>query len=86
MQEFHEYFPSLCRQLLMLMLPSSARNDADQVDSVMARLGMVYAILMQARFHELSLVQRLFGTILADGMCDVKVCSKLYIVGKLYCM
>ena len=66
-------FLQLLELVLGLMLPESERNNAEAVQKVVPRLGMVYAICAQQRCHYLSLVQRMMGVILTDGLCDVRV-------------
>jgi len=71
--EFHSNFPLLCNVLVSAMLGRDKKTDARQVDGVLQRLGMIYAIIVQCRIPYLSRVQRLMSAILTDSLVDVKV-------------
>ena len=49
----------------------------EECDEVMPRLGLCYAILMQTRNRELSLVQRLNTVLLTNGNAK-KVCKTFH--------
>jgi hypothetical protein len=71
--EFSTWFPLLHKLVLGLMLSPEDRDNPAEVKKVLPKLGMVYAICIQNRIHNLSLVQRMIATILTEGLCDVKV-------------
>ena len=72
-EEFKRFFPFLYHLVVSLMLPKETRADEKELSAILPRLGMVYAICLQKRIHNLSLVQRMVSTILTEGLCDVKV-------------
>ena len=75
--EFSKFFPVLHKLVLSLMLSPDDRKNSSEVEKVYPRLGLIYAVAIQHRIHNLSLVQRMNAAILTEGLCDVKVCFKV---------
>ena len=66
-----------CSFLLDVLL--TVMNTAkEECDEVMPRLGLCYAILMQTRNRELSLVQRLNTVLLTNGNAKKEVCKTFH--------
>jgi hypothetical protein len=71
--EMREKFPELYAMLLAVMLPENRRYDDEPMCTIRPRLAMIYAVALQARNCELSLLQRVVGALLADHVSDQKV-------------
>jgi hypothetical protein len=63
--------------LLQIMYTVSVKEydtlNNSNLQQLMPRWAVVYGILMQANFHELSLIQTVITAILEDSLCDQKV-------------
>ena len=71
--ELRELFPVLYQLLIHIMLPSDKWDDNNALGSIVPKLAMVYAVVMQTRFMEFSRVQRVLSMCLMDNICDQKV-------------
>ena len=71
--EIKEYFPELLDILISIMLPKEKRKSALNLGNIIPRLAMIYGIVMQSRYHELSRIQRTVSMCLADNVCDQNV-------------
>ena len=72
--EMQHTFPMFLKLAIGIMLPKENRTNASEIQKILPRLGMIYAICIQNRVHYLSLVQRMMAAILTEGLCDVRVC------------
>lgn len=75
LQEMVEKQSLLTEVLLSVAMPSSRIGSSKATESLVPMLGCVYAILMKARFHELSAVQRVLSLALANEHTHQKVNS-----------
>ena len=72
-QEAFSLFPLLVSMMVSIMLPKEKWGRREAVHDILPRLGMVYAILIQTRVPQLSLVQRVITSLLMDSICETKV-------------
>ena len=72
-QEMKDKFPALLQILQCIMIPESKREDDAVRANLIPKLALIYGIIMQNRYHELSLMQRLVAMTLADNICDQAV-------------
>ena len=72
--EMRSKFPHFLQLALGIMIPADQRHSAEAIQAVLPRLGMIYAISIQQRHGNLSLVQRMLSTVLTEGLSDVRVC------------
>ena len=72
--EMQHKFPMFLKLAIGIMLPKEKRTNASEIQKILPRLGMIYAICIQNRVHYLSLVQPMMAAILTEGLCDVRVC------------
>ena len=66
-------FPTLTEMLLAISLGTHHMQNQDKVNAMTPKIGLIMAILLQSRHHDLSLVQRTISTILYNNLCDQKV-------------
>ena len=59
--------------MISIMLPESERKNMSTLKGILPRLGMAYAMIVQSRNQDLSLVQRLMSAVLADSLAPVQV-------------
>ena len=71
--EMQAMFPELLQLLLSIMVPQNKRGDVATMKEITPQLGIVYAILMKSRNHELSRVQNIISMCLANNISDQKV-------------
>jgi hypothetical protein len=62
-----------CPLLLDVILAAMNHEPTEPINNIAPRIGMCYAIIMQTRNHELSLVQRMNTILLAEGNARKKV-------------
>lgn len=72
-EELLTFFPELFVCLLSILLEPHKMSSYTHIQRVVPRLGMVYAILIQGRNKELSLVQRMMSLLLFDNILYQKV-------------
>ena len=72
-EEAFTLFPLLVCMMVSIMLPKEKWGSREAVHDILPRLGMVYAILIQTRMPQLSLVQRVITSLLMDSICETKV-------------
>jgi hypothetical protein len=67
--------PFLLDCLLALCIPCKSKHllNSDFIHNLIPKLSMIYSILMQTRFHELSRMQRLMTAVLIDEHVHEKV-------------
>ena len=65
---------SRCPVLLNILLTAMGYSK-DDVSEIAPRLSLCYAILMQSRNHELTLVQRLNTILMTNGNAKKQVCT-----------
>jgi hypothetical protein len=77
-EEMMRKLPLLFRIICGITL---TRNDLlirshKKIQELIPRWALIYGILMQSNFHELSLVQQVMTSILEDNLCHQKVYKK----------
>jgi hypothetical protein len=73
---------SRCPLLLDILLTAMGYSK-DNIDEIVPRLSLCYAILLQSRNHELTLVQRLNTILMTNGNAKKQVWYVKYLVLKL---
>jgi hypothetical protein len=73
LQEILDKAPYFAKFAVAIMLHPDEWHNAVKLEGLKYRLCMAYAILMQGRMRELSLVQRIVSMIFMDNICDEKV-------------
>ncbi|XP_070532786.1 uncharacterized protein [Ptychodera flava] len=76
-----ERFPEIIQLVVACALPMEKRSLMEKLKDFMPRLGLMYAILMQTRIHDLSKVQRVMSMLLQDHLTDQKIFDRLQKVG-----
>jgi hypothetical protein len=73
--ELAQTLPFLLDCLLALCIPCKSKHllNSDFIYNLIPKLSMIYSILMQTRFHELSRMQRLMTAVLIDEHVHEKV-------------
>ena len=59
--------------MVNLMLPPDEVMDTFKLSTIVPRLGLMYALLMQCRYPDLSLAQRVLSMIMTDSLAPVQV-------------
>lgn len=75
--------PTLANILLTVMSRNKVTTDS-LPENLVPKLGLIYSILMQERYHKLSLVQRVLAIVLKDEQTHEKVKS-LVIIASYEC-
>ena len=76
--EWQKLFSEMSKRFLLGVLLTVMNTAKEECDKVMPRLGLCYAILMQTRNRELSLVQRLNTVLLTNGNAKKEVCKTFH--------
>ena len=80
-EEFLKTFPELFYLVLSAMITPYDAKLYSNVENFIPKLGIIYGILMNSKFSELSLIQRLISLLLVDNICDQKVFDRLNKIG-----
>ncbi|VDH98438.1 Hypothetical predicted protein [Mytilus galloprovincialis] len=72
-EEMKQKFPEVLQILICIMLPKEKRSSEIALANILPRLAMIYGMMMQSRYHELSSIQRVIAMCLADNICDQSV-------------
>lgn len=79
-KEFAERLPHLFHVILGAAVSSHGLLSMEKIRELIPKMCMIYAIIMQSNFHELSSFQHLVGFLLQDCICEQKVfCHIVYI-------
>ena len=71
--EMNTLYPELVTLLATTMLKPEKQREMKAVNALIPKLGLIYGILLQTHNAELSKVQRVITTCLADNICAKKV-------------
>ena len=71
--EFMDRNHNLFRLVLVSMLPSNKLLSLQRIQEILPRIGLVYGVIMQTNFQELSAVQTVMSMTLEDNIVDRKV-------------
>ncbi|XP_071127588.1 uncharacterized protein [Mytilus edulis] len=87
-EEMKQKFPEVLQILICIMLPKEKRSSEIALANILPRLAMIYGMMMQSRYHELSRIQRVIAMCLADNICDQSVYDRLNRLGvsSSYCV
>jgi hypothetical protein len=82
--EFKEQFPKVFYLLVGLMMPDL--NESNFVDNILPRIGMIYAVIMQTRACDMSLIQRIVSLILLNANTEIQVSVNCLICNISFCI
>lgn len=77
--EFKEQFPKV-----FYLIPDL--NESNFVDNILPRIGMIYAVIMQTRACDMSLIQRIVSLILLNANTEIQVSVNCLICNISFCI
>jgi hypothetical protein len=84
-QELRDKIPFLFR--LLSTLSTSKLNSPEKIEATIPRLAMMYSMIMQSAFSELSLMQKLNSLLFMESVCDKQVYNYVNnVLSRLICI